>query len=248
MRKLAHLCPVHVILAKKDLADPAMTQRWVDFLNCRRNGAAWAFDLRNANLASFRARLGERKPPHRELRLAVVGIPNVGKSFFLNCLVGRNNAPVGGIPGLTRGISWYKGCGFLAVDSPGILDPHAGDAVQRALSWLGCAKAEVIGGFDVIALDLIRVLKGNDLWRMIESRWGLPFADEPDADALTRVGVRLGCLVGGGAVNLELAGRRLVESFAAGKLGQVTLETPDRSLFAHPASFIADSLKKSDIN
>ncbi|MDR2136993.1 MAG: 50S ribosome-binding GTPase, partial [Synergistaceae bacterium] len=163
-------------------------------------------------------------------------IPNVGKSLFLNMLVGKSRARVGGIPGVTRDVSWYRGGGFLAVDSPGILDPRSEPGVHRMLSWLGCAKAEVVGGYEVAALELIRFLRERDLWRLAEKTWNLSDSEdgdvpEPAETTLERVGRRLGCLVGGGTIDLALAGRRLVDSFAAGKLGPATLELPGDPLW-----------------
>ncbi len=94
--------------------------------------------------------------------------------MFLNALVGKSSAQVGGIPGITRGVSWYKGKGSWRVDSPGILDPRSGDSVQRCLAWLGSSKSEVIGGYDLIALDLISALRKRSLWAMVEDSGAFP--------------------------------------------------------------------------
>lgn len=244
---IAKLKPVVLVLSKKDLADPARTAVWINefaqrgaYSKTRRNdvdgrGAfndtAWAFDLRKDNLAPLRKFLLLLSPPHRELRVAVIGIPNVGKSMFLNTLVSKSRAKVGGIPGITRNVSWYKGGGFLAVDSPGILDPHAEPGVHRVLSWLGCAKAEVIGGHEAAALELITFLRERGLWSVVGNKWGIEELDELPGETLSRIGRRLGCLIAGGAIDMELAGKRLLDSFASGKLGAVTLELPGDPLW-----------------
>jgi ribosome biogenesis GTPase A len=229
--------PVTLVLSKKDLADPQRLRLWMDEF-AKQKKKVWAFDLRKDSVEPLRKDLSRLSPSYRELRLAVVGIPNVGKSLFLNMLVGKSRARVGGIPGVTRDVSWYRGSGFLAVDSPGILDPHSDPGVHRMLSWLGCAKAEVVGGYEVAALELIRFLRERNLWRLAERTWDLHDPEgldgdfpEPAETTLERVGRRLGCLVGGGTVNLALAGRRLVDSFASGKLGPVTLELPGDPLW-----------------
>lgn len=227
---LAKIKPVLLVLSKKDLALPERTRIWLDDF-ARQKKEVWPFDLHKDSLEPLRKTLSRMRPAHRELRLAVVGIPNVGKSMFLNMLVGKTRARVGGIPGITRDVNWYRAGDFLAVDSPGILDPHAEPGVHRILSWLGCAKAEVVGGYEASALDLIRFLKARGLWGVVQSRWELEDADEPVELTLERIGRRLGCLVSGGAVNFELAGRRLVDSFASGKLGAVTLELPGEPLW-----------------
>ena len=228
---IARAKPVVLVLSKKDLADPGRTAVWIDEFAKRDGGGAWAFNLSKDNLTPLRKFLSRLSPAHRELRLAVVGIPNVGKSMFLNTLVGRSRAKVGGVPGITRDVNWYKGGDFLAVDSPGILDPHSEPGVHRVLSWLGCAKAEVIGGYEASVLEFIAFLKERGLWNAVGGTWGIEEADEPPEETLSRIGRRLGCLVAGGAVNMELAGRRFLDSFSSGKLGAVTLELPGESLW-----------------
>ncbi len=224
--ELSRICPIAVVLSKKDLADEKGTARWISaFLS--EGKKAWAVNLLKPRMEPIRRDLLPYGPPHREVRLAIVGVPNVGKSMFLNALVGKANAPVGGIPGITRGVSWYKGKGFLAVDTPGILDPHAGDGVQRRLAWLGGSKSEVIGGYEVIALDLIDMLRSRGLWKMVEEKWGVTAPDEASGeDVLEKLGRRLGCLIAGGEVDLTGAARRFVEAFVSGRLGPVTLELP----------------------
>ena len=227
--ELSSVCPVAVALSKRDLADERATAKWLAHFAAS-GVKAWALDLLKPRMDQVRRDLAVFGPAHREVRLAVVGIPNVGKSMFLNALVGKSSAQVGGIPGITRGVSWYRGKGILAVDSPGILDPKADDAVQRCLAWLGSSKAEVIGGYENVALDLIKVLRQKNLWGMVEAKWsvGAP-AETSDEDVLEALGRRLGCLVSGGAVDLSNAARRFVEAFSTGRLGRVTLEFPGES-------------------
>ncbi|MCL1874752.1 MAG: 50S ribosome-binding GTPase [Synergistaceae bacterium] len=231
IKRISKLRPVTIVLSKKDLASPEGTAAWLEYFKSA-GISAWAFNMRSAKLEPMLKTLTGLRPPHRELRLAVVGIPNVGKSFFLNLLVGKNAAKVGGIPGITRGVSWYKGNGFLAVDSPGILDPHSGEETGRRLSWLGCTKAEVIGGFESMGEYLIDFLRTKNLLTILENKWNIVTHSEQGEnyvaqEIMKQIGIRLGCLVSGGSINLELAGRKLVESFSTGKLGSVTIEYPD---------------------
>ena len=227
--ELASACPLGVVLAKEDLADKKGTSAWLSWFSSQ-GLKAWPANLLRPRLDAMRTDLAAYGPSHREVRLAVVGIPNVGKSMLLNALVGKSTAPVGGIPGITRGVSWYKGKGILAVDSPGILDPRSGEGVQRCLAWLGCSRADVIGGYDIIALDLISVLRKKRLWLMVEEKWAVAAPeDAPDEEILEALGRRLGCLLPGGGADLLLASRRFLEAFSTGRFGPVTLELPGDS-------------------
>lgn len=225
IKRLAGRKPVWIVMTKKDLADQDVTSQWLSFYKGK-GREAWALDLLSRQIGPLRQAFSRCKPSYRELRVAVVGIPNVGKSALLNLLVGKKAAVVGGIPGVTRGVSWYKGGDYLVVDSPGILDPRSGAAVQKALAWLGCSKADVIGGYDTVACSLIDYLQRQNLWHFVEEKWGVP-ADPGDTVAvLEGIGRRLGCLVSGGNVDFTLAGRRFLESFSTGKVGRVSLDTP----------------------
>ena len=228
IKRISKLRPVVVVLSKRDLAIEEATFAWLKHFEST-GTRAWAFNMRSARLEPMLKTLVKTRPQHRELRLAVVGIPNVGKSFFLNLLVGKNVAKVGGIPGVTRGVSWYKGNGFLAVDSPGILDPHGGEEIQRQLSWLGCTKVEVIGGFELMGSHLIDFLRKKNLLSILEVKWDIKIHSGQGyetQDILQQIGSRLGCLVQGGNIDLELTGKKLIESFSTGKLGSITIEYP----------------------
>lgn len=217
-------CPVWTVLTKKDLADPSITAKWLGYYSSGKN-RVWALDLLKGRIDPLRRELQKSAPSHRELRIAVVGIPNVGKSALLNALVGKKAAIVGGIPGVTKGVSWYKGKNFLVVDSPGILDPKSGEYVQKVLAWLGCSKADVIGGYDSVAIKLIEFLVENDMWSLVEKKWGVRHSDD-SFETFELIGKRLGCLVSGGAIDMTLTGRRFLESFSSGKLGVISLESP----------------------
>lgn len=221
----ARLRPLWIVMSKKDLADEEATARWLSFFRDK-GSMAWAVDLRKGSVEVLARAAAKMRPSHRELRLAVIGIPNVGKSMLLNALIGKNNAPVGGIPGITRGVSWYKGKGCLVVDSPGIVDPRSHREVHRRLAWLGSTKTDVIGGYEDLAEGLIDFLGRSSMLERALDSWGIPFEDTSSAETLQRIGIRLGCLVKGGEVNRDLAGRRFLEAFSTGKLGRFTLEEP----------------------
>lgn len=224
---------VWIALTKTDLAERAVTDRWVSALSAQGH-RVFPLDLKNKRAEGLKKALRQAGPSHRGARLAVFGIPNVGKSQLLNALVGKKAAPVGGIPGLTRGVSWYQGDSFLVVDSPGILDPKAGAAVEQALAWLGCSKVEVIGGYEALGLSLLQWLLRSGHWSLIQNKWGV--SPEGTAEELMeQLGRRLGCLVSGGLVDRALVGRRLIDGFSTGKFGPFSLERPE-ALFDEASS------------
>lgn len=92
------------------------------------------------------------------------------------------------------------------------------------LSWLGCAKADVVGGWENAAVSLIRFLNAKNLNAHIPVEYD---TDEAPEITLERIGKKYGCLISGGRVNTELAGQKFIEAFSSGRLGAVCLELPD---------------------
>ncbi len=220
IKALAKIKPVMRVLSRRDLADPEKLRMWLDRLK-----NTYSADLRKREgLSVIRREILKYSPEHREVRLAVVGIPNVGKSLLLNLLIGRSGAKVGNIAGVTKSVNWYRNSGMLIVDSPGILDPHAEAGAHMILSWLGCAKAEVVGGYENAALKLLKFLKYKDMAVLIPVNIE---PDETEAVTLENIGRKYGCLISGGRVNMELAGQKFIEAFSSGRLGRFCLEEPD---------------------
>ena len=217
IKPLSKVKPVIHVLSRKDLADQEKLALWMSALK-----HTFSADLRKREgLSAIKKAILRYKPSHREVRLAVVGIPNVGKSLLLNSLIGKANAGVGNIPGITKAVSWYRNEGMLIVDSPGILDPHAEKGAHLILSWLGCAKAEVVGGWENAALSLLAFLDAKGMNGLLPIE-----RSEVPALTLESIGRKYGCLVSGGRVNMELAGQKLIEAFSSGRLGKGCLELP----------------------
>ena len=213
-----------VVLSKADLSEKEITEEWLSFFK-KQGQAAWALDLRKGNIKKFREIITENKPVFRDLRIAIVGVPNVGKSMLINQLVGRKAAKVGGIPGITKGVSWFKGDAFLLADSPGILDPHSDSRAHRILSWIGASKGQVIGSWEDHAKDCILFMTKKGIWNGVEDAWGIK-ADKDSSEILEKIGLRLGKLLPGGVVDRETTGKVFLEAFSTGKFGRISLERP----------------------
>ena len=221
---------VWTVLSKPDLADPEVTAEWTRHF--KDNGRfPCALDLRRDLPAALKKAISDMRPSsssmtvYREVRLAVVGIPNVGKSTLLNRLVGRRAAAVGGVPGVTRGVSWFRGQGCLVADSPGILDPRADARAHRMLSWIASTRGHVIGSWERHACECVEFLQRHDLASGVENVWGLDASGKPE-DVIERVGGRLGRILPGGTVDMESSGKALMDALSAGKLGRLSLERP----------------------
>ncbi len=215
---------IAVVLSKADLADEKNSSLWVSALR-KKGFHAWALDLRKGGLNHLKKALTAFKPKQRDLRVAIVGVPNVGKSMLINQLAGRKSVPVGGIPGVTKGVSWVRGDGFLLVDSPGILDPHGDARAQRVISWLGASRSEVIGSQYEHAKQCIEFLIAHNLWKCVEDSWGIS-AEGTSDEIIEKTGRRLGKLIAGGNVDTEAAGKAFINNLSTGKFGRMSFEKP----------------------
>jgi ribosome biogenesis GTPase A len=222
---------VWILLSKADLADSSITSDWTEYL--RRSGRrVWAADLSNGVPQTLRRAIEELRPStssnrvYRDVRVAVAGTPNVGKSTLLNRLVGRRAAAVGGVPGVTKGVSWFKGHGYIVVDTPGILDPHSDARVHRMLAWISSSKGQVIGSWTNHACECIGFLQRHNMTSGVASALEIDMSGSP-ADILEAVGRRLGRVIRGGRVDLEASGKVFIESLGSGKLGRLSFERPE---------------------
>ena len=164
----------------------------------------------------------------KPLRVMVVGIPNTGKSSFINRMAGRNRAKVADKPGVTRSNSWFAvGSGIELLDTPGVLWPKFEDkAVGDKLAFIGSIKDEILDS-ETMALRLITFLK-NDYPERLSERFKIAdFEDKEDYEVLEMIGRKRGMLISGGEIDYERASVMLLDEYRAGKLGRLTLEFPE---------------------
>ena len=238
--RLAGDKPRLIVLNRADLADPEMTKVWREHF--RRQGlTAIETDARSGKgvsqfpaavrgvLKDKLAALEAKGQGSRPLRIMILGIPNVGKSTFINKLAGRRAAVAGDKPGVTRGKQWIAIDGGLEMlDTPGILWPKFdSQSVGEALALTNAIKAEVI---DREALAANFMLRLRDLYPgLIEQRY--KFTPDPEKNGyelLEDAGRKRGFLISGGEVDIERMASVLLKEFHDGKLGRISLEAPPK--------------------
>lgn len=231
--------PRIVLLNKCDVADEKATQKWVEYyksqgiyalpVDCRSGkGLNNYLPLVREVLKDKIKRNEEKGMSGKPLRVMVVGIPNTGKSSFINKMAGRNRAKVADKPGVTRSNSWFAvGKGIELLDTPGVLWPKFEDkAVGDRLAFIGSVKDEVLDS-ETLALRLINVLKNGYCDRITERFKITDFEDKEDYEILEMIGKKRGMLISGGEIDCERASVMLLDEYRGGKLGRLTLEFPN---------------------
>ncbi len=231
--------PRIVLLNKADAADELATRRWLSHFHKQGIGAL-ALDCRSGKgLNQFAPAVREllkdriaawaaKGMAGRPIKVMIVGIPNVGKSSFINRMAGGARAKVEDRPGVTRGNQWFSiGKGLELLDTPGVLWPKFEDpAVGERLAFMGSVRDTILDT-EQLAARLASLL-GGEHPGMLRARYRLPEIEISDGFALLeQIGRRRGMLVSGGEVDLERAASTLLDEFRGGKLGRITLEMPE---------------------
>lgn len=241
MKNLVGGKPRVVVLNKCDMADEALTAEWIEYY--RTNGVrAVAMDCRSGKglnklvptvkevmkkeLEKRAAKGMEGKP----IRMMIVGIPNVGKSSFINRVAGGKRAKVEDRPGVTRGKQWVtleKGIDLL--DMPGVLWPKFDDkTVGEHLAFTGAIKDDILDT-ELLAMRLADLLN-REYHSLLCERYRLTDEETADIepyDLLSLIGAKRGMKISGGEVDTERAAAMLLDEFRGGKIGSMTLEMPN---------------------
>lgn len=242
LQKLIQNKPKVVLLNKCDMANQTATSRWIDYyasqgitaiaVDCKSGKGLNKFaPAVNNVLSERRERLKAKGMVNPMLRIMIVGIPNVGKSSFINRVAKQNRAKVEDRPGVTRGNQWYSiAKNIEMLDTPGVLWPKFDDKiVGERLAFTGTVKDQILDTelLAVRLLDFLRSLKPADFI----ARFKLEDIDLDAIDSyelLNVIGKKRGMLISGGEINTERAAIMLLDEFRSGKLGRITLEMPER--------------------
>ena len=232
--------PRLILLNKCDMAGPASTSKWIDHY-AKKKIKAIAIDCRSGKalnqvvpecrklLKDYIERKQARGIKNPSIRVMIVGIPNVGKSSFINKVVKQNRAKVEDRPGVTRGNQWFTlDRGFELLDTPGVLWPKFEDqTVGERLAFTGAVKDQILDT-ELLAVRLLDLLKDIKP-KMFLERFSLDADSVSDIESfelLEHIGRKRGMLISGGEVNTERASAMLLDEFRAAELGRITLELP----------------------
>jgi len=237
-----------LILNKADLADEAVSREWAAFYEEQMIPALFVDARENKAIKALRPQLMEacrekiernlRRGINRPIRAMVVGIPNVGKSTFINSFVGRATAKTGNKPGVTKGKQWIRLSKDLELlDTPGVLWPKIEeDAIGENLALIGSIRDEIM---DPAELALILINRLTALYPGVlrekyslagETRGEEALIDEalPGHVILNRIALNRKCLKTGAEPDIEKAAKLLLHDFRSGAMGRLTLERPSR--------------------
>lgn len=226
-----------LLLNKADLADEESNKKWIDFfneqglavqeINARVNGEMKGILQLVQNVCREKIeRDRKRGIKNRPIRAMVVGIPNVGKSTFINSFAGRACAKTGNKPGVTKGKQWIRLSPSLELlDTPGILWPKFEDpAVGMKLAFIGSMNDQILI-LQELAQDLVYALMKR-YPGAIASRYGIVETNSDAAAILADIARVRKCFLKGEELDYEKASALLLEDFRSGRLGKITLEDP----------------------
>ena len=226
--------PCLKLLNKSDLADPVVTQAWLDYYNAQPGVKAVAISSKKPGEAARVPALCKGLAPHRNdgikpLRMLIMGIPNVGKSTLMNALLKRRVAAVGDEPAVTKSQMCIDlGKAMTITDTPGLMWPK----ITHDSDGFMLAAIHAIGRNAVIDSEVAIFLAGLLLQNypaMLAERYGLDVGGMDGVGVVEAVAKKRGCIVKGrrgGELDLEKAGMILLTDYRGGKLGRVSLESP----------------------
>lgn len=230
--------PRIILFNKSDLSEAGVTKQWVKKLSNEKTRVLSVNCLTGVGLNKIKPTLDELlKEKHDRMkakgvvnittRVMVVGIPNVGKSTFINKMARNSIAKTGDRPGVTKNKQWIKTkIGIEMMDTPGVLWPKFEDeTVGLNLAFTGAIKDEIMD-IEELALKLVERLQNTHGDRLIE-RYKLKELMENPLDNLEAIAKKRGAIISGGNVDYNRVAVMMLDEFRGGKLGPISLEVPD---------------------
>lgn len=227
-----------VILNKADLADEEANRQWENYykekgffvLKVNSQKGQGIKNVKGAIMEACKEKMErdrKRGIMNRPIRAMVAGIPNVGKSTFINSFAGKACTKTGNKPGVTKGKQWIKiNKDVELLDTPGILWPKFEDQIVGLhLAFIGSIKDEIIQ-VEELSMNLIQFMQER-YPQQLKDRYDLPEEELTPEQALVHIAEVRFCKKQGGEADLEKAAAIVMEDFRSGKMGRITLELPE---------------------
>ena len=226
-----------IVLNKADLADNNITKKWVEFYENKgikaiavesnnSKGIKDVIDSIKLEYETIKEKYSKKGRIGKAIRVMVVGIPNVGKSTFINSIAKRNTAKVGNKPGVTKQKQWIKITNEIELmDTPGMLWPKLDDKdLAMHLAFVGTIGDNAIDK-EEIAYYLLEYLIKNYPER-IKERFNIELEEKETMDVLESIARKRGAIISGGNINMQKISDIILNEFQNGKLGRITIELP----------------------
>ena len=231
--------PLIILLNKCDLANESITAKWVKHFK-EKGLTAIPVDCRSGRgINNFRATVKsvlkdkikyniDHGMPGKTLRLMVVGIPNTGKSSFINRMGAGSKAKTEDRAGVTRNPQWFAiGGGIEMLDTPGVLWPRFEDKeVGYKLAFTGGVKDQVLD-LETLCCKFLEIMRDNYPSNLSERYKISDFGDKTPYEILEMIGKKRGMLISGGEIDTERAAAVILDEYRAGKLGRISFEVPE---------------------
>ena len=229
--------PRLIIMNKADLSNSDINQKWINKLTRENTKVVMVNSVDNKGIQNVMNatkeltkekmdRLEERGISNRATRAMIVGIPNVGKSTFINTVSGKKGAKVGNKPGVTRSNQWIKIKGNIELlDTPGVLWPKFEDKQTGInLAITGAIKDEILDT-DTLAFKLVTILNEIDR-ELLRDRYKIENNQEETLEVLDEIAIKRGCISRGNEIDYTKVCNIILDEYRKGIIGSITLELP----------------------
>lgn len=227
-----------VVFNKFDLADPEILESWIKYyknrgiqsipINCLTGeGVNRLIHEIKVTVNPIIEKLKAKGMKERNIRVMIVGIPNVGKSSLINKLAGKKSARIGNKPGVTRGKQWIRiRKGLELFDTPGILWPKIENKeVGLNLAYVGSIRDEILD-IEEISLSFIEFMIKN-YPQLLKKRYKIEFNEDTNIEVIDKIAVIRGCLLKENRIDYYKVSKIILDEYRNGKLGKISLEWPN---------------------
>lgn len=233
--------PRLLIMTKADLCDKEETKKWISYYESlgyqviltdvtKNLPMKEIMEKTNLLLSDFQEKRKQKGLNERKVRALVVGVPNVGKSTFINRIVGKKAVKVGNKPGVTKTLDWIRlNDKIELLDSPGILWPKLEqETVAYNLASLTAMKEEILPLYDIVVYILETL--GKYYPQILQERYGIDEIDEDSVDTLDKIGKRRGCMIRGGEIDYEKVYSVVLNDVKNGMIKNITFDRFDQMI------------------